>query len=80
MRTTIYISDDILRSARKRAVDSGRTLTRFIEDSLRAALAQPKHNPARRKTIITKFKGGGLLPGVDLDNNAELLELMELKR
>jgi hypothetical protein len=54
---------------------SGRTLDAVIEDALRESFN-------RRTTAIQipTFGGRGLHPGVDLDNNAALLELMESDR
>jgi len=34
MRTTIRIKDDLLKQAKKRATDEGRTLTSLVEDGL----------------------------------------------
>lgn len=76
MRTTIRLDDDLLRQAKELAATSGRTLTAVIEDALRVQLAQ-RATPKRRVELPTFGGGGGLQPGVDLDNNAALLDLME---
>jgi hypothetical protein len=76
-RTTIRLNDQLLLEAKKLAASSGRSLTAVIEDALRTALArraQPR--PGRRGALAT-FKGRGLLPGVDLDDTAALLDRME---
>ena len=39
MRTTLNLNDQVLRSAKGRAARDGITLTRFVEDALRARLA-----------------------------------------
>lgn len=75
MRTTINLDDDVLRGAKELAAASGRTLTAVIEDALRAQLAW-QAEPGRRVELPT-FSGNGLQPGVDLDDNAALLDLME---
>ena len=41
MRTTVRLSDDLLRSAKKRAAEEGRTLTSLIEEGLKVVLAEP---------------------------------------
>ncbi len=75
MRTTIRLEDDLLRRAKARAAASGRSLNDFISDAVRAALA-----PARGShtaIALPTFPGGILRPGVDLDDTAALLDLME---
>ncbi len=76
MRTTIRLDDDLLAAAKRRAVDKGTTLTAVIEDALRADLARRPAKPRERVTLPT-FRGNGLMPGVDLDSNAKLLEIMD---
>jgi hypothetical protein len=77
MRTTIRLDDQLLREAKKRAAERGTTLTAVIEDSLRQALARRVPSRRRRKFRLPTFNGGGTLPGVDLDNSAALLDIME---
>ena len=76
MRTTIRLEDALLREAKSRAAKSGRSLNDFIADAVRFAL---RAVPARTGAVeIPVFRGGGgVLPGVNLDSNAELLDLME---
>jgi hypothetical protein len=77
MRTTIRLDDDLLREAKAYAAATDRTLTRLIEDALREALARRDARPARQRVRLRTFKGRGLQPGVNLDSNAALLDLME---
>ena len=77
MRTTVLLADELLRKAKKKAAEDGRTLTSMIEEGLRVLLAEPK--PARRKRYelpISKASGG-VMPGIDLNNSADLLDKME---
>jgi hypothetical protein len=76
MRTTITLSEDILKAIKQLAAERGKTLTATIEDSLRETLAR-RSNHQRAKVRLTTFKGNGLQPGVDLDDSASLLDLME---
>lgn len=66
-----------MRAAKRRAVDTGRTLTDVIADALRAELSRggEVHPPA--SVDLRTFGAGGVLPGVDLDDSAGLLDLME---
>jgi hypothetical protein len=77
MRTTIKIDDRLLAEAKTRAADSGRTLNAVVEDALREAFARraTANRPARPKLPI--FRGSRVVPGVDLDDSAALLDLME---
>ena len=77
MRTTINLPDPLLRDAKRAAASSGRTLTAFIHDALREALARSKRRPAAPVGRLTTCGGTGLQPGVDLDDSAGLLDLME---
>ena len=77
MRTTVRLNDALLRSAKEYALQHGKTLTALIEDSLRATLSFQKH-PKKQRPIKLPVSGkGGVLPGVDLDNSATLLDIME---
>lgn len=76
MRTTINLPDDLVARAKNAAADSGRTLTALVEDALRESLSR-RRPPQRPKPVkLTTFRGGGLQPGVDLDDSAALLDLM----
>jgi hypothetical protein len=77
MRTTIRLDENLLREAKAYAAATDRTLTRLVEDALREALARRDARPARRRVRLRTFKGRGLQPGVDLDSNAALRELMD---
>lgn len=75
MRTTLRLDDGLMRQAKAHAALTGRTLTAFIEDAVRQALAagDPSTKPPRYR--VRTFRSG-LRPGVDLDSNAALLDLM----
>ena len=48
-----------------------------IEDALRESLARRRQQVGRFPVQLPTFKGTGTMPGVDLDSNASLLELMD---
>jgi hypothetical protein len=75
MRTTITIPDDLLVEAKTRAAASGQTLNRVVEDALRMAFAR-RAAPVERPALPVHH-GTGLMPGVDLDDSAALLDLMD---
>ena len=76
MRTTIRLDDQLLAEAKELAARSGLSLTAVIEDALREMFARRKKAVQRPLTLLTTVSGNGLLPGVDLDDSAALLELM----
>ena len=76
MRTTIRLDDELLTAAKERAAATGTTLTRVIENALREALARRPASGAERVRLTT-FGRGDLQPGVDLDDSAGLLDVME---
>ena len=77
MRTTIYIPDDLLAEAKKVAAESQKTLTAIIEDALRETLARRTRRNRSEAIKLTTFGQGGTRPGVDLDDTATLIDLME---
>jgi hypothetical protein len=77
MRTTIRLDDQLLKSAKRFAHETGQSLTKLIEDALRHALARRTTKPARKPIKLTTCSGRGLHPGVDIDDSAALLAFME---
>ncbi len=53
------------------------TLTAVLEQALREMLARKKQRQERPRVPLPISRGGGLQPGVNLDSNAALLDLME---
>ncbi len=76
MRTTLNLDDDLMQRAREVAASSGSTLSRLIEDALRQSLERRQSTAVEPLDLLT-VGGRGLQPGVDLDDSASLLELME---
>lgn len=77
MRTTIRLDDRLLTEAKIYAAESGRTLTALLEDALRESLARRRQAGVREPVRLKTVKGNGLHDGVDLDDSASLLDLME---
>lgn len=77
MRTTIRLDDDLLLEVKQIAARSDKTLTSVIEDALREMLARRRTTEERVPVRLTTVSGGGIQPGVDLDDSAALLALME---
>jgi hypothetical protein len=81
MRTTVRLDDGLLEQAKAEARQKRKTLTSLIEEGLRLVLANGGTPPQRKKIVLpVSRERGGVLPGVDLDNNASLLDVMEERR
>ena len=77
MRTTINLPDDLLAQVKKFAAASHSTVTALIGDALRKALAKRRHKRRNGRMTLPTYGKKGLHPGVDLDDGAALLDLME---
>jgi hypothetical protein len=77
MRTTIRLDDALLADAKALAARTGRTLTQVIQDALRQSLTQREDDATGEPVRLPTFQGKGVRPGVDLDDSAGLLEVME---
>jgi len=77
MRTTIKLDDSLLAEAKAHAARTGTTLTAVVENALREAFARRRGEHSGRRADLPVFRGSRLLPGVDLDDSAALLDLME---
>ena len=77
MRTTIRLSDDLLRKAKKKAPEQGRTLTSLVEEGLKTVLAESKTRRRTRVRLPISKSTGGTLPGVDLNRSSDLEDRLE---
>ena len=77
MRTTIRLDDDLLAEVKLLAARSGKTLTSVIEDALREMLSRQTQVGERKPVRLTTVSGQGPQPGIDLDDSASLLSIME---
>ena len=80
MRTTIRLDDRLMAAAKRRAAETGRTFTAVVEDALRQSLAPVRALGKRTPVKLRTVNGRGVRPGVDLDDSATLLDLMESSR
>jgi hypothetical protein len=76
MRTTVNLPADLLAEAKGRAAREGRSLSEVVGDAVRSSFARSGAT-GREPVELPSFDGGGLQPGVDLDDSAALLDLME---
>jgi len=76
MRTTIRIDDALYRRAKALAARTGRTVSDVIEDAIRRSL-QPLPATERDAPGLPTYGGSGLMPGVELSDNARLRDLLD---
>lgn len=76
MRTTVDLPEDVLSEAKGRAAREGRSLSEVVSDAVRSTFARTA-TADREHVELPTFNGGGLQPGVDLDDGAALLDVME---
>lgn len=76
MRTTLNLDDDLVARAKALAARRGRTLTSLMEDALRAVLER-EGKPAKRSAVELPIGSGQLRPGVSLNDNVSLRDLMD---
>lgn len=76
MRTTVSIDDELLKRAKVRADETGRTAGEVIEDGLRVALA-PHRKQAEPLVPLPTFGGTGIQAGIDLGSHSTLHERMD---
>ncbi|HVT17718.1 MAG TPA: type II toxin-antitoxin system VapB family antitoxin [Thermoanaerobaculia bacterium] len=77
MRTTIRLDENLLAEAKQRAARSGRTLTAVIEEALRESFSRRERPRESLPVELPAWGQGWARPGVDLDDSASLLDLME---
>jgi hypothetical protein len=82
MRTTVRLDDALLEQAKREASRRRATLTSLIEQGLRLVLAQSRSARERRRRVVLPVSraAGGVLPGIDLNDSAALLDVMENRR
>lgn len=77
MRTTVSIDDDLLHAAKRVALAERRSLSSVVEEAMRALLARREAAPAAEPFVLDTFDGGRYRPGVDIADNARVLDLMD---
>ena len=80
MRTTVRIDDGLLERAKREAARRGETLTSLIEQGLRLVLASRPGQRRKRVVLPVCQARRGVLPGVDLNDNSRLLDIMEERK
>jgi hypothetical protein len=79
MRALLDIDEGLLAAAEREATRRGQSLSALVTLALSAFVAPaPRTEPGpKRRVTLPTFRGKGLRPGVNLDDSAALLELMD---
>ena len=75
MKTTLNLNDRILQQAKGRAAQEGMTLTRFVEDALRAKLMTA--TSGKRFKLELRTVTGSRPPNVDISDREALYDVMD---
>lgn len=80
MRTTVTLDDNLLVRLKRRASESGRSVSRLIEDGVRLLM----HTPPRAKRTegfdLVTFGAGGQFSKRNIDRTSALLESDDVDR
>ncbi len=76
MKTTLNLNDQVLRQAKGRAARDGITLTRLVEDALRARLAVVRDDKAPFRMQLKSVKGDRP-PNVDISDRDALYDVID---
>lgn len=77
MRTTVRLDESLMKRAKRKAAEEGTTFTALVEEGLRVVLAEPSDSDEERRPVPISKRQGGIRPGVDLNSNAALQDLLE---
>lgn len=78
MRTTVRLDDGLLDLTKREAAPRGETVTSLIEQGLRIVLLQTQKTKCPEPVRLPISNAtGGTLPGIDLNNSADVLDVLE---
>ncbi len=77
MRTTIDLDPALIEQAKIIAARTGRSFSAVIQDAVRESMARREAETDAPPVDLPVHRGGGLRPGVNLDDNASVRDLMD---
>ena len=79
MRTTLNLDDELMRTLKRRAAETGRTMTDLVEEALRELFNRPSEGRGKGEFRWVTVRGE-VRPGIDITDRDSLLEAMEGRR
>ena len=80
MRTTITIDDRLMERLKKRAAETGTTLSRLFENLIRLGLAPRELEDEEEDFELVTYGRGGRFTAANVDKISRLLEQDDLER
>lgn len=75
--STVQLDDRLFQEVEDLAARSSRTVQAVVEEAVRTALARTPPRTSTRPNHLPTYGGSGLQPGVDINDSAGLLDIME---
>ena len=80
MRTTITLDDRLLAQLKKRAAESGTSVSRLIEQAIRLLIRTPPASKKREQFDLVTFGRGGHFSRQNIDKTSGLIEADDIAR
>jgi hypothetical protein len=80
MRTTITLDDRLLAQLKKRAAESGTSVSRLVEQAVRLLMRTPPAARQRERFELVTFGAGGKFSRFNLDKTSAILEADDIER
>jgi hypothetical protein len=80
MRTTISLDDRLLAQLKRRATESGTSVSKLVEQAVRLFVRTPRTPRPRDSFELVTFGAGGRFSRYDIDKTAELIDAEDRER
>ena len=80
MRTTISLDDRLLALLKRRASESGTSVSKLIEQAVRLFVRTPRSSGQQRDFELVTFGAGGRFSPQNIDKTSALLEADDLEQ
>lgn len=80
MRTTITLNDRLLNQLKKRAAESGTSVSRLIEQAIQLFMRTPVSVKRPHRFDVITFGAGGGFSRQNIDKTSALLEIDDVER
>lgn len=80
MRTTITLDDRLLAQLKRRASESGTSVSKLVEQAVRLFVRTPRATAAPESFELVTFGAGGRFSRQNIDKASALLEAEDLQR